>query len=266
MRAPPTPALRVLWAPLWERFKLGEGALLAVNAACVAFAAPPPGAAAAQLAVSLAGLALLYAYNDVHDAPSDRRNPKKNPGLVEDLAVHRERLFWHLRLWMAAASALALALLGPAVALRLAALFGVNALYSRLLKGTPGVDLAVVGVWGFLYAGLVDPPWRIALLVGAMTAVMHVFQTLVDREVDAANRVTTTAVHSRGAALGGLAAGCAVLALVLLPLLGPAAALSGFAPLALALAVRRPGIAWMASRLYCAVALLAALRVLHGVS
>ena len=211
-------------------------------------------------------LAVLYAYNDLQDAPDDVRNPKKNQQLVRTLHEGRRRLFPWLYGWMLGLVAVAGLLVDAQTALLAAALFAVNALYSHLLKGQPILDLLVVGAWGGLYAALAAPPWRIALAVGLMTSVMHVFPTLVDRDVDAANHVRTTAVVSRYGATAALVLAGAALFVALLPLLGPALALSAFLPLALRLLVRRTGAAWMLSRLYCAVTLIAALRVLHGSS
>ncbi|MHC5035566.1 MAG: UbiA family prenyltransferase, partial [Planctomycetota bacterium] len=171
-------------APLWERFRRREGALLAVNTTVVVFAQPPALEGAIQIAMSALVLAVVYAVNDWHDAEEDRKNPKKNQRLVEALVALRRPFFAWLCAMQIALVLFALAALGPAAALVVAAMIAINFTYSWWLKGVPIADLLVVWAWGATYTAIVAPPWLLCVTVGLMTAIMHVFQIREDRDVD----------------------------------------------------------------------------------
>jgi len=78
------------------------------------------------------------------------------------------------------------------------------------------------------------------------------------------NDVVTTVVGSGGAAYGAVALLCAGLYLALLEPLGPLLAVSAFVPVLLQRTLADTAKAWMASRVYCGIALIAALRVVYG--
>ena len=257
--------LELSWAPLVRRMQRGEGALLAVNATWVAFAWPGWGPAAFLVALSTAVLMAAYALNDWHDAEGDLRDPKKHRALVLGLIARRRPFgLWlaglHVALVVVAAVAQDLA-----TAAAVATMLGINALYSWRLKGVPLADLAVVGLWGAAFVAIVGAPVWLCAAVGLMTSIMHLFQIQQDRPVDAANHIETTVVRLPGAALVVLTTICAALAVILLPHLGPLGALSAAVPLALRVGVQDNGRAWMACRVYCGLALLAALGALRGV-
>jgi 4-hydroxybenzoate polyprenyltransferase len=141
-------------------------------------------------------------------------------------------------------------------------MLAVNAIYSGWLKAMPIADLMIVGFWGALYAAIVPAPWQVYLFIGAMTAIMHIFQIQQDRDVDAANHVSTTAVRIPRLATFAFVAFCLSIAYSLLAPLGPIWAATAAVPLALRLAIPDTSHAWMASRVYCGVALVALLRTL----
>jgi 4-hydroxybenzoate polyprenyltransferase len=251
-------------APLWERFRLGEGMLLAVNAAILWFVPLARGEAVARVALSTAVLAVLYALNDLVDCEADRANPKKKQRLVEAFVEHRRGYAVFLAAAHAALVALGLAI-GLRVGLAVATMLAVNACYSLRAKGTPGLDLAVVAVWGGAFAAIASAPWSICALVGLLTLLMHVFQMDVDREVDASNRVRTSAVAS-GRTSWLVASACAGVAVALLPLLGAVWAASAVLPALAYRSARSTQAAWAWSRLYAGGVLLAALEASRGVS
>ncbi|MDJ0786998.1 MAG: UbiA family prenyltransferase [Myxococcota bacterium] len=255
--------LRMNSGPLIERFRRGEGALLVVNLALVAFLQPPLGEALGYAVLSTAVLTAAYAVNDWKDAEDDRRNPKKNQQLVEALARFRRPFGIWLGILHLGLPLLALAWLGGHASLAVLAMLGVNSLYSFWLKGLPIADLLIVGVWGAFYAAIVPAPWRIYVFIGAMTAIMHIFQIQQDRDVDARNEVSTTAVRIPQLATVAFAVFCASIFFALLEPLGPIWASTAAIPLILRLGIGDTGHAWMASRVYCGVALLALLRTLH---
>ena len=252
--------------PLRERVRRGEGALLVINAAIIWFLDLGALTGAVQLALSFVVLAVLYAVNDLRDAEDDRTNPKKNPRLVATFLQEREDFAVFIGAVQVGLLLRAYALLGLQAAAVLLSLFAVNLLYSVRLKGVPFADVVLVGLWGSLYSALPGPPWRICALVGLMTGVCHVFQILGDRHVDAANRVRTTAVLSTRTTTAVLAGICGALFAALVPELGPGWALTAFMPLALHLAPASSGTAWMLSRVYFGLAILAVLGGVRGPS
>ena len=247
----------LLCGPLIERFRRGEGALLAVNLCWVAFAWPGAGVALAQAAVSALVLAVAYAVNDWHDARGDLSDPKKRRRLVLGLIERRRPVGIALVLLHVALVAAAALGIGSAAALAVAAMLGINVAYSWLLKGIPILDLVVVGLWGAAFVAIVGAPGWLCVTVGLMTAIMHLFQIEQDRSVDAVNAIRTTAVRLPSALHAALALICLLLAFMLLPRLGPVGAATALVPLALRLAVKQNAAAWMACRVYCGVVLVA---------
>jgi len=251
-------------ASLWERFRRGEGGLLAINVTLVAFARPTALVGASQIAISALLLAAVYAINDWRDAEDDRRNPKKNQKLVGMLVEFRRPFFVWLCAMQLALIVFSWAAVGPAAAVAVAAMVAINFIYSWRLKGVPIADLFIVFAWGASYVASVTPPWSLWVAIGLMTGIMHVFQTQEDRDVDVANDVLTTVAGSARARYGAVALQCAGLYLALLGSLGPLLAASAFVPVLLQRLFVDNAKAWMASRIYCGIVVLAVLRVVYG--
>jgi 4-hydroxybenzoate polyprenyltransferase len=252
--------------PLLNRLERGEGLLLAVNLSIVLVARPDVAILLAQVLISTVVLALLYGLNDVYDCARDRNDPGKDQALARFCVAHRRRLLGILQVQKVAVVLAAFALLGARSAGAVAALFLVNLAYSAILKGKAGLDVLWVGLWGALYAMVpgVALPLEAVLLVGVMTSICHVFQILRDRDADDANRIQTSAVASRWLPYAQLGACCSVMAAVLWSTLGPLAAASAFAPLALRLLLESNQTAWLASKAYYGIVWLLVLRSLHG--
>lgn len=255
----------LVFAPLFERFRLGEGALLAINAAVIWFLAPEPFRGAVQLVLSFVVIAALYSFNDLVDCQADRHNPKKNQKLVSAFVDHEREFTAFLYGLQMLLVVLAWVLLDLRTALVVIAIFAINMLYSLRIKGVPFADIVLVGVWGGIYCAIPDTPWRFCLLVGIMTTVSHVFQILVDRDVDTQNDVHTTAVRSLRTTTAVLAGICVALYVALLQPLGALWGLTAFAPLALHLAIARTETAWMLSRIYFGAVLLVTLGATNGI-
>jgi len=146
--------LAVSWAGIAStlyRIRRGEGALLAVNLSLIAYQGgfgSLHGLAAALVSVLV--ILLMYAFNDLYDAPLDVNNPKKDRALIAAYLEHRSvcvPAIWALSLLTIG---LAYATLGARPALMVAAVFLVNVLYSTLLKGAPVIDVVWCGLWGAL--------------------------------------------------------------------------------------------------------------------
>ena len=252
--------------PLVNRLERGEGLLLAVNLSIVLFSRPDAATLLAQCFIATAVLALLYGLNDVYDCARDCNDPAKDQALAEFCMAHRRRLLGILQLEKVGVVLAAFALLGARSAGAVAALFLVNLAYSAVLKGKAGLDVLWVGLWGALYAMVpgVALPLEVVLLVGVMTSICHVFQILRDRNADDKNHIQTSAVASRWLPYAQLGVCCAAMSAVLWSTLGPLAAASAFAPLALRLLLESNQIAWLASKAYYGVVWLLVLSSLHG--
>ncbi len=259
----------VAWAnlaPLLNRLRHGEGALLAVNLSIALSARPDARRLLAHVLVSTVVLALLYLLNDVQDCRHDLSDAGKDRAFASFCVRHREALARLLVLEQAGAIVLALALLGGRSAVAVAAVFLVNLAYSAVFKGRPAVDVLWVALWGACYAMVpgVELPARVLALVGVMTSICHVFQITRDRPVDDANRVRTSAVAIPWLPTMQLAVGCLAMGLILAPILGPAAAATAAVPLVLRFAVRSNQAAWLLSKTYYGAIWLLVLRAIHA--
>ncbi|MCC6764610.1 MAG: UbiA family prenyltransferase [Deltaproteobacteria bacterium] len=255
-------ALRALtWAvaaSTLHRVRRGEGALLAINLSLITW----HGDAAAmrgvwQALVSVLAILVMYAFNDLYDAPVDWNNPKKDRALIRAWIEHRRAGVVATLCLKLVTLAIASATLGAGPTVAAAAVMAVNLVYSTRLKGVPVADIVAVWAWGSLYAAIVDPSFAVVFLVGVMTGICHLFQTLDDRAPDAANGIATTAVRSPTLSRSVLAALVLVLFGSLHGLLGVAAACTAVAPLVISAAVADAGAGWLLTKAYFAVVWLA---------
>jgi 4-hydroxybenzoate polyprenyltransferase len=242
-----------LVASTLHRLRGGECALLAVNVSLIALHEASAARAVALAVVSLLTIGLMYAFNDLYDAPADWRNPKKDRTVIATYVDHRRIAAVTIVGLKAITLALALAALGPGAAAAVAAVMLVNVVYSARLKGVPLVDVAWCGLWGGLYAAIVTASPMILVVVALMTAVCHLFQTLGDRGPDAANGIVTTAVRSPVLAWNVLVALSVMLFVVLRAPVGPAAAATAFTPLAFLALARTPRAGWLLTKAYFGV-------------
>jgi 4-hydroxybenzoate polyprenyltransferase len=252
--------------PTLRRLQRAEGVLLAINSSIILTHPSSVARMAAQLLVSAAVLALLYAYNDVYDCEADLSNPKKDPALVRLLILHRTYIVRQLLLLSAAMVVVALVALGSASALAVAAVLGINVIYSHWFKRMVVLDVLWVGLCGATYIMTPGIPLDVGilLLIGLMTAVSHVFQTLGDRSVDDRNAVSTTAVFSPALATALLVAFCGATAWVVGRWFGPLAATTAFVPLLAHLVLHDAERAWLVAKAYFAVLWLALLAFTDG--
>jgi 4-hydroxybenzoate polyprenyltransferase len=245
---------RALTASTLHRMRMGEGVLLAINASLVWQRAATLGDMVATSIVSGLTLGLMYAFNDAYDAAGDRHNPKKDQRVVATYLDHAMASYTAIFVGKALTLVLAYLACSPLVAAAVLASFAVNFVYSTRLKGVPVVDVAWCGVWGAAYAAIAQPSLQLLLLVGIMTAICHLYQALGDRFADAENRITTTAVFSRGLSIGVLL----VLSIALVPLLlgplGIIGACSAFIPFVLLFLVKDSHTAWLVTKAYFGIA------------
>lgn len=190
-----------------------------------------PRSLAALLVLGPLVWASVLAINDLHDLPSDRRNPRKATApLVTGLLTEVDLVRWH-----AGASVAALgvaAMVGPGFAVGTAAVLLLGWLYSAppvRLKARPGLDVAAnalaVGVlapmagWS-LHRPVTDYPVPVALLGLLLVAALYLPTTVLDVEADRAAGDTTAAVRwtPRGCRRAGLVLWTAATALWLISL------------------------------------------------
>src|SRR5262249_6115461 len=143
-------------------------------------------------------IALMYAFNDLYDATSDANNPKKDRAVIATYLEHRRVCLAAILVLKVLTLELALTTLGTRATVAAAGVMLVNVVYSTLLKGVPVLDVIWCGLWGVLYTAIVTASPSLLVLVGLMTAVCHLYQTLDDRVFDAENAIVTTAVRSAG--------------------------------------------------------------------
>ena len=242
-----------------HRVRRGEGALLAVNLSLVAVHESDWGRAALLVLVSTLAILVMYAFNDLYDAPVDWNNPKKDHRLIATWVQHRRVGVLVTCVLKLATLALALVALGPTPAAALAAVMIVNVAYSTMAKGMPVADILAVAVWGALYAAIVDPSPLVMFLVGLMTAICHLFQVVDDRDADAANGIQTTAVRSAALPRAVIVVLTAALVAAVLGPLGPLGACTALTPLAIFFLVRDAGAGWLLTKAYFAAMWLAVL-------
>lgn len=253
---------RAILTPLWLRLRRGEGLLLLVAVAL----AVAGGAAAADVIAQALLLALLlaalYAWNDLADCEHDLRDPGKDHGFARFLAGRRGLLSGWLAALAAALVAASGLLLGPAAATSAAAVLALNAAYSLLCKGVPGLDVLCVAAWGGCYAavpGVAGVP--LLALIASMTGICHVFQTRRDAATDAANGVRTVVVHSPRLAAAALLALCLAIGVLLAVLHAAPLWVTAAAPALLWWSRLRNDCAWFLARSWFGVVLLVLLLV-----
>jgi 4-hydroxybenzoate polyprenyltransferase len=255
---------RLAWAgaaSTLHRVWRGEGALLAINLSLIAWRGLGRPEAGAEALVSLVVIALMYAVNDLWDAPTDANNPKKDRAVIAAYLAHRRAAVVGIVVLKVATLAFAAATLGAGATLAVAATMLVNLVYSAALKGIPVVDVVWCGVWGASYAAITGAPAALLVVVGLMTAVCHLYQALDDRAADAANAITTTAVRSAALSWGVLAVLSALMAAALWTPLGPVGALTATTPLAIHALVPSARRGWLLTKAYFGVAWLCLLGV-----
>jgi len=250
------PVSALLWAAVastLRRVQRGEGALLAVNLSLIAYEGLSRPRAFVETLVSVLTIGVMYVLNDLHDAPTDSNNPKKDRALIGVYLEHRRACVALIVLTKVFTLALAWATLSPRATVALAGVLGANVAYSLVMKGLPVVDVVWCGIWGALYAAIVTAEPAFWLLVGLMTAVCHLYQALDDRDADAANAITTTAVRSPRLSTGVLAALCVLLYAALRAPFGPAWAWTAFTPLLIHFTAPQPRTGWLLTKGYFGV-------------
>lgn len=262
-------AAAIAWAlvaPLAHRLGRFEGLLLAVNVSLALAMMGDASTFLTRVLISTVVLGLLYLLNDVYDAPRDVSDPGKDARFVAFCAAHRSRLFGLLVAAKLGVVLLAWVSLGRQSAFAVGALFVVNVAYSAFFKGFPALDVPIVALWGALYPMVLGPgvPLSLTGLVGAMTAVCHVFQITRDREIDDSNRIRTSAVAASWLPNVQLALLCAAMGVLLFDALGVLGGLSAAVPLVLRYGSRTNQWAWILSKAYFAVVWLVLLVQVHG--
>jgi 4-hydroxybenzoate polyprenyltransferase len=154
--------------------------------------------------------------------------------------------------------------LGAQASAAVATVMLVNVVYSTFLKGVPVADVVWCGLWGALYVAIVSASPLLLVLVGLMTAVCHLYQTVDDRLPDAANGIITTAVRSAALSRSVLIALSLLLFITLRAPLGGAWALTALVPLALFFVARNPRTGWLLTKVYFAVVWLYLLEMAHA--
>jgi 4-hydroxybenzoate polyprenyltransferase len=250
---PSSTAQALVWAGFastLHRIQRGEGALLAINLSLAASQGLGDLRVLAGALVSVLTIGLMYALNDLYDAPLDWNNPKKDRALIATYVAHRRVGALAIVVLKVATLALASAALGGRATAAVAGVMVVNLVYSTRLKGVPVIDVAWCGLWGVLYTAIVTASPSLLVVVGLMTAVCHLYQALDDRDADAENAIVTTAVRSAGLSRNVLAALSVLLFVALRGPLGDLWAASALTPLAVFFVAPSAHTGWLLTKVY----------------
>lgn len=241
--------LRALVAPLRHRVARGEGGLWVVNAG-LALKRYPSAEGLGLAAVSLICLLSLYLFNDIIDARDDQRNPKKDQ-FVSGLYLRERHSFLVACFLMIGFATVAGSYLDTRAGVWVVGVSLINVAYSLLCKKVPLLDVATVGLWGGAFASIVtdEPAWIV--MVGAMTAVCHIYQASEDRDADTGNGIATSATLA-APLLSLVQGGLAVLLATTAWTLGTGAVALTFAAFFAYWLVwrRRPHTAWLLSKVH----------------
>lgn len=258
-----THALVAVCGSMLDRLRRLEGAVLAVNVSLLVIAPLEQWQKLGLLFASGLTLVVLYAFNDFWDAEADRHNPRKNQALVDLHCRQRGAILFTLAFAATVAVLLALLAVGPTAAAAVVGVMAINVAYSAVLKGVPVVDVGWCALWGGTFAAITLAPVKLLVVVGLMTAVCHVYQTLADREVDAANGVATIAVRSPRLVPVTLAALCTLLAVAFASNGHWVLALTTFTPLLPYFLISSRTVGWLSTKAYFGIVWILLLAELH---
>ncbi len=181
------------------KFLRAEGVLLAINFSLLWY----PGKQEilhtfSAMLLSTLVLAQLYGFNDVLDAANDIRDQDKRSEIAALILKNYAAFVAAATIW-AIGLLLGAYFLFPKALPGVTAMLVINMLYSMIFKGVPVADVVVVAFWGGCFPMLLGEPVDIGLMVivGAMTGVSHVWQTMRDKDADASGGIKTIAVFSR---------------------------------------------------------------------
>lgn len=246
-------AVAAVCGSMVDRVRRFEGAVLAVNVSLLAVSSLEVSQKVGLVLASVLTLMVLYAFNDFWDAEADRSNLRKNQALVTLYLRHRATILIVMGLAGAAAVLLGLGSGGTEAVTAGVGVMLINVGYSTLFKGVPVLDVAWCALWGGAFAAMTLAPLRLLFVVALMTAVCHVYQTLADREADAACGVATIAVHAPRLVPLTLVVLCGMLAMVVGSSGHSILALTAFAPILPYFFVENRTMGWLAVKAYFGV-------------
>lgn len=189
--------LKYLFSSYFNRLKLGEGGLVVFSFIHIFLSYNNGGIILLECLMSFATMSMMYLYNDFVDKKQDVINPKKNQQTVRMLIEYPKVFYVIQSVVLILILLLSYFLFNEIKVLLILSLLLINAMYSHYLKSFPIVDILIVSIWGgsyFIAFGTFD--LTLALIVGAMTGIAHIYQTKFDYEVDRLSNVKTSAVVS----------------------------------------------------------------------
>lgn len=257
--------LQFIFKPYFNRVKLGEGGLVIMNLVHSVLSRRDFRVILAEFLLSFFVMCALYGFNDFLDRKADLINEKKQTTFTLSI-IKYERWFLILNMSLMCLTVLFTVYLGDYTkTLTLCCLYVVNSLYSYKLKSIPIIDFVAVIVWGGLYV-LLSGPFNIvlALIVGVMTGIAHLFQTMTDYAADTKNKVNTSIVAIPGREMLFLAVQCLFLGTLLNQAVSIWVGLSATLPFLLFYLSRSIVFSWYVSRMYFFICWLFLLFSIYG--
>jgi 4-hydroxybenzoate polyprenyltransferase len=187
--------IRFILLPYLNRLKLGEGGLVFFNLLHSCIYHSDFNDLQLDIVISFLTMCSLYGLNDFLDRKIDLSNPKKNHQFV--ILLNNYPIVYILQYVAVTIVIIVLTYFqfGVQKILVLISLILVNAIYSLRIKGIPIFDVLFVCLWGGLFTLLAGPvDYSLAIAVGLMTGIAHIYQVLTDRDVDAIDNIRTSAV------------------------------------------------------------------------
>jgi len=254
-----------VFKPYFNRVKLGEGGLVIFNLFYSVFSQRNTQVVLTEVLLSFFVLCALYGFNDYNDRVADAKNKKKEIAFIASIIQH-ERLFFIVNTLLTILTIICAGFfLDHTKMVVVACLYIVNYAYSLKLKSIPFIDLVAVILWGALYVTISGKlQIMLALVVGVMTGIAHLFQIITDKVADGENNIQTTIVAMPSKEILFLSALCAMLGGLLLAISNIWCAVSCIVPIVVYYVSNNVVFSWYVSRVYFFICWLVLLNLYYG--
>ncbi len=242
---------KFLFFPLYHRLLKGEGGLILFNVIHAYFLFNFSNAFFLDSAISAIVMCALYGLNDYKDRQADMLNPKKDTSFVASIIQHKN-LFLFANISISILPILlSLVWFSYEKSVLILLLLIVNWLYSYKFKAIPGIDIIAVIIWGGLFISIAgEINLQFFFIVGIMTGIAHIYQTMTDKDADSKAAIRTTVVALPQLHTAIIFFYCFLLGALLYIYINWMWAISCLIPLAVYMITRNISLSWYVSRFY----------------